>query len=77
MRKCNQKRPRQQREVLLSKTLSTAAKAVEELARAQKELRARGGADKYDVKVIKDELGGEKLVAIDKSNPTKPYVEIK
>ena len=54
-----------------------AAKTVEELARAQKELRGPGAADKFDVKAIKDADGSEKLVAIDKTDPTKPYIEIK
>jgi hypothetical protein len=52
-----------------------AAKAVEDLARAEKELRAT--PDKYDFKTIKDSNGGEKIVAVDKTDPTKPYVEVK
>ena len=52
-----------------------AARAVENLARAEKELRA--APEKYEVKVVKDADGGEKLVAVDKSDPTKPAIDIK
>jgi len=55
--------------------LERQASAVEDLARAQKELRAT--PEKYDIKPIKNADGSEKLVAIDKTNPTAPYIEIK
>lgn len=52
-----------------------AAKAVEQLARAEKELRAT--PDKFDFKTIKNSDGSEKIVAMDKSDPSKPYIEVK
>jgi len=52
-----------------------AANAVERLARAEKELRA--APDKYDYKVIKQKDGSEIIVAADKTDPTKPYIELK
>jgi hypothetical protein len=51
------------------------ARSMEELARAEKELRQT--PDKYEIKTIKDIDGSEKLVAFDKTDPTKPYIEIK
>ena len=52
-----------------------AAKAVKELAVAEKDLRS--APDKYDFKTIKNSDGSEKIVAMDKTDPTKPYIEIK
>lgn len=46
-----------------------------ELAKAMKDLQAT--PDKFEYKTIKDTDGSEKIVAIDKTDPTKPYIEVK
>lgn len=56
--------------------LAKEAEAVANLAYAQKQLK--DAPEKYEFKAIKDETGGgEKLVAFDKSDPNKPYIEVK
>jgi hypothetical protein len=52
-----------------------AAKAVEELARAQKELRTAPDKFKFDKIAQKD--GSQIVVAYDQTDPSKPYIEIK
>lgn len=58
-----------------TKDMLDSAKAIEDLARAEKELRT--APDKFEFKTIKNSDGSEKIVAMDKSDPSKPYTEVK
>jgi hypothetical protein len=54
-----------------------AYKREEDLVHQHRMEEASGKPEKYEFKTVDDGAGGQKIVAVDKTDPTKPYIEVK